>query len=1347
MIIDNAEIRCSITESSNAGASFTLSDIETVGNVGGYNDLKIFDSSTYMGCYRDQGVGSLRFSRTDDTGASWTTTLVDGAGLQGRQCSLVIIDSNTVYISAGADSTNDLYFYKSTDGGVNWSRTSVDTNAEPSRYTTVTTANNGNTVYISYHLTSGSFVKFAKSVDAGATWSVSNIEADGLYSSMVGFDNTLYVGWLNHALNTVRVAKTVNGGTTWSVTTVDAFADVRSLETSMAGVDANHIYMTYNDKRRGLLKLAQTADAGVSWITSVVDDIGNPGLTQFVDALSTNTLGIMYQALDNNDLRFAYSDAHVFDGDDVISAVKVTHTDLYGNQIENENVAVSTALATVRPLVPLAPTVTGLTPTSVSLVVQPNSLELGNVEYSIRFVSAGPTTQYVQSDSTLGLSPDFLTYSGWNTTFGVVVTPIIDGVIYTIDVNARNPNGDQVASAYSADAVFPQAIGGSSIARLTVNTPTAANGVAISDSTIRWYFTDNANNEAGFNLYVNDEEQFSVPGENLSFIEETGLIPNTLYSGRRVSAFVGSNKSARSEELTATATHLSPLSLVVEEVRKDSLVVRTSVSVPNATVGQTAFQFERLAAEQAPVEQSSWQQGQLYFFDGLQPDTLYYFRVRGRNQLGVDSEWSQAFPLSTLEQEAPSLTFHLQLSSSETGQSSNSRFNPFQKIGGQLSLKNIGMSSATNVLATLPLPEGLDLVPSSFLVDGAKQTTDADTDAGQYTGHAISTVWDRVRLNTQHNIQFQLAFNIDVLNRISNETDVSLERVVAQVLDEATFTLQAVLTYSELAEQQYSESVSVTVSTATSDLDPDADVQPIVPPQLVTTPIPTPIIIETAPTEIPSPGQPSNQEAPNCINSSPTTDSSYDGVSFSLSVQDCNARLEVVGNAQVEGEQILFSGGTSEPYTFVTLMLNNSVTVIAVSDARGEWRTYVDAGQLGLQRGTELVVSIQAMTAKGTVQSELRPVGTVRLSLGQEGAIIADFETVVSTSNLLTVANEFAKKTTEIVADAEPVVQTALTVTAPILIASSVPLWGYLPYVPTLVWHFFGSLLGYLGRRKKRDDNDPTTFGVVYDSITKVPLPLAIVRTYNIETNKLASTTVTDKHGRYDLLLPPSRYKIEVSKPQYQFPSAIVSTLVDGTFNRVYPVKVGISITTDSSAAPHIPVDPFNVQRQWQLSFGSRKLWLAFQRFGDHIATPIMIAGFVTSMVLVYSVPGRAMNWMLFGMYAITLTSQLKLKPKIVRAWGVVYDLATDALLPLTAVQLIDPASSKVVSSRLTAYEGRFTFLPEPGHYVVKASKPGFEQVQEVVKGYVDRQQMPAEVSIEKPNQRISGDIAMKPLS
>jgi len=96
--------------------------------------------------------------------------------------------------------------------------------------------------------------------------------------------------------------------------------------------------------------------------------------------------------------------------------------------------------------------------------------------------------------------------------------------------------------------------------------------------------------------------------------------------------------------------------------------------------------------------------------------------------------------------------------------------------------------------------------------------------------------------------------------------------------------------------------------------------------------------------------------------------------------------------------------------------------------------------------------------------------------------------------------------------------------------ASTITLSGLLAYIYFLLTQPF-----LLISRKKRKP-----WGVVYDSITKKPLDLAIVRLYDKKSNRLISTQVTDSKGRYNFIVDPGKYYLHVSKPDYKFPSKIM---------------------------------------------------------------------------------------------------------------------------------------------------------------------------------------------------------------
>ncbi len=887
----------------------------------------------------------------------------------------------------------------------------------------------------------------------------------------------------------------------------------------------------------------------------------------------------------------------------------------------------------------------------------------------------------------------------------------LDGGLYYWRVKFWDDDNTEGAFSEAVSTqTFTMASAGSSIQRTqpsVPSTPTIGIGQNSGTDSIRWYFTDTANNETGFRLVDGDNNILvDVAQEDQTFLEEVLLNTNTLYGGRRVLAYNAAGSSALSDPFADVFTPMPAVTLKIVSVGPDFMEVGVDQNIFNLVVGQSGLQFELLdlsasASVVRAAAVSPWVQTSTYRFEGLTAGVSYQARVKARNQVGEETAWSIYEAQDTTIEAQPLLNIDLDLRLND-GQPLPAGFiDPRLTLNGTIVVDNIGSEVATNVFANLVLPRGIVFVSGSLSLDGEVQTAAIDVDASQANDNAVSAIWESLQPAHQHVIAFQLRWDEVYLRSLASQ---------AQASADFTVVLQAVVSSQEVETPVLSQAFSLAPDLSVYTSQPPT-AEPVLPPP--TSPLPTPQ------------EQTGGGPAPTTTSGPGTT------------------TLVVTGQATVTGDQIVLRGTSSQPFALITLILNDTLTIEVVSDAHGEWTTFVDAARLGLQPGQESTVTIDVIATKDGQRSERINVGEVLVFLSASGESLIELEPIVSTSMIGTVFVQVQEQLVQAVSEQEPAIQTTLVVSAPVLVASSVPLWGYLPYVPTLTYHFFGWVVGVGARRKKKDQH-LATFGIVYDSITKLALPLAIVRIYEKETHKLVSTTVTDKLGRYDILLKPGEYLIEVSKPQYQFPSSIVSTNIDGQYDRVYQDKTGTTVVAESSTLPHVPVDPVNVKRQWELSFGLRRSWLAFQRLGNYIATPIMIVGFALSLALVYAVPSRPANWVILGLYTVTLALQLKLKPKLLKAWGVVYDMASDAILPLTTVQLIEPDGSKVVTSRLSDYDGRFTFLPEPGTYVVKASKPGFEQVTDVVQGYSNRQQMPPEVHIEKPNQRISGDVAMK---
>ncbi len=804
-----------------------------------------------------------------------------------------------------------------------------------------------------------------------------------------------------------------------------------------------------------------------------------------------------------------------------------------------------------------------------------------------------------------------------------------------VEIIAYDPGGlndsDDSDNLFSIVAGGGGGGGGSAPGRLAPSAPTAGVGLA-GDTAIRWNFTDTASNETGFRLFDSqDALLLDVTQPDLSFLDETGLLPNTVYTGRYVRAYNDAGASDPSATFESVATFMPAATTHVVSRDMGSITVEINEALPNLDQGQSGVQFELIDTISAAATTSSpWLQGSSYTFANLELGHSYSIRVHTRNQAGVETDWSPFVSTSTLAENEPKLEASLTVSLVDDGAITSEPLDPTKDLLVSITISNSGGGDASNVFLRLPVPTGLLVVPGTTIVDGTVQSVAADQDMAQLQNGVLSVIWPRLAVGGMVHISTHLRFNVTHLRSLT---------AAVQAAANPSFILQASVSANETADVSTSSAVTVT---------PDlALLPPAAPAPMPPAPVPAPTTPPTSPTTPTSPSAPSSPTSPT-VPTTPTTPT------------------------------------TPTP----------------------------------TQPGTT------ATTAEA-------------------GQIISGFLTFVSDIGLVSSVQAIQEQ----VELAQTPIQTTLSVTAPLVIISSVPLWGYLPYAPVLFYHFLLAGFGLIKRKKAG-----RSFGVVYDSIAKQPLPLTIVRVYKVdgEQKKLVTTSVTDKFGRYDALLEPGTYTVEAAKPMYQFPSQIVTTATDGERLRVFQPSMPITVTAQGMALPDVPMDPVNVKRARQVAGLAKKAWMSLQSAGSHFVVPFLFVGLIISIVSVFTVP-NAINLVLMLIYLGLLSAQLKLRPKLLKAWGVVYEFASNAILPLTTVQLIDPVSSKVVSTRLSDYDGRFSFLPEPGTYKVKASKPGFDHVTDVQTlantSSKDRAPLTDTVRVKKPNDRVSGDVAMKQLS
>lgn len=596
----------------------------------------------------------------------------------------------------------------------------------------------------------------------------------------------------------------------------------------------------------------------------------------------------------------------------------------------------------------------------------------------------------------------------------------------------------------------------------------------------------------------------------------------------------------------------------------------------------------------------------------------------------------------------------------------------------------------------------------------------------------------------------------DQVQTDENEAEVILEDQLEEEIEDifpideedSTEEIDVVQPEEELIEQQPEPEESPTEESPIPEQEVDEAPGDLAPPP----PLPEPteqessqiedlvnelIQIEDEQSPVSTPSQPT--EAPSEVGLE--TRSQSDGRSFTVEVEDIvlEESLVVTGLASTDQDRLEFSGETSLPNSTVTLIFDDSVFVVVTSDENGFWQAFVSAQELGVSPGQSAVVSVEVIAVKDNLRSDKVSVGDTEISLTADEEVLADFDSDLVDSGVIVIAERVQEAIAEFIVEEEETIQRSLAVATPVVVASSAPLWGYAPYLPTLSYQFFLWIFGVLRKRRK----EGRLYGIAYDSITKQPLALAIVRIYSLNDGKrkLVTTVVTDKSGRYEALLQSGEYQIEVIKPEYSFPSSLVSGAIDGEFQSISHGT--LSMSDSSMSLPDLPLDPRNANKNWEFASFLKKLVLGLQKLGSHLALPLMFIGALSSALLLINNSFAPENWILLFLYIGMFLLQLNLRQHPEKAWGIVYDLATGASLPLVNLQLIDPEFGKVVKSRLSDYEGRFAFLPEPGNYIIKASKEGYSQP-EVVESSGELNPIQGELQIKKEGDSIAGDIAMK---
>ncbi len=226
------------------------------------------------------------------------------------------------------------------------------------------------------------------------------------------------------------------------------------------------------------------------------------------------------------------------------------------------------------------------------------------------------------------------------------------------------------------------------------------------------------------------------------------------------------------------------------------------------------------------------------------------------------------------------------------------------------------------------------------------------------------------------------------------------------------------------------------------------------------------------------------------------------------------------------------------------------------------------------------------------------------------------------------------------------------------------------------------------------------TWGTVFDATTLAPVDLSSVRLVETTNNKIVSTTVTNLTGSYLFLAKPGKYRVEVSKIGYNFPSALLAA---GAFERDHYFGEPILVHGERDVIDrHVPIDPETKSISvWRFRLRQSRYQLAAVL--GFVSPIISVIGFI--LVPKWWIGLFVVAHVLIFVIFLRLSGRNKIKK-----FGVVTD-GNKKSLSGVQVSLFRKQDNKLLGYYVTDLFGRYYFPRLVGEYFLVFKKAGFAEV------------------------------------
>lgn len=278
----------------------------------------------------------------------------------------------------------------------------------------------------------------------------------------------------------------------------------------------------------------------------------------------------------------------------------------------------------------------------------------------------------------------------------------------------------------------------------------------------------------------------------------------------------------------------------------------------------------------------------------------------------------------------------------------------------------------------------------------------------------------------------------------------------------------------------------------------------------------------------------------------------------------------------------------------------------------------------------------------------------------------------------------------------QAVTETAVAPTAVVAAAANTAVAAHassfaLPYL----FSFFTQPALMFGRKKRR------AWGVVYNSLSKLPEDLVIVRLRDAATGRVVKSTVTDAHGRYSFLVHKGRYRIEVVKGSFQFPSTLLAgAKEDGHYIDLYHGEV-IEVGDEGAVlTPNIPIDP-------AVNADSDAVVIRKDSV-RHFQQAFAVIGPVLGGVSFAIKPSLLVGLLFLAQILVYMIFRRLAAAKHPKSWGIVYEERSSKPIPHAVVRIFAMPYHKLLETQVTDRHGRYSFRVGNNIYYLTVTKDGY---------------------------------------